>query len=313
MPSSTPVSGSSRPSTVPEQARPKVVREGAKAPGAPSEDDLVRVWELRKKGRLGPEWTVHELSMENANELLDELLARHPGWAIYQHGSADEVKNVTLAPATTPAYRAKAKEMLEMIKNLKCDTGAKQVFYHRNVANMLGSFDIQDGVVTTISEDLLLESLAMGAACGGVVIVRLFLDKKPAVLVALPASEAAKGHTCCSSGCRKPATVECPVCTELGVQQRYFCSQKCYDKGWKIHSRKRHGEYQCGMCDEWHSRDNRVQVRAFRFVGDDAELRRATPDKCQELWKIAIGLSAREKGKEISPVDHEPNSWVQFL
>lgn len=213
----------------------------------------------------------------------------------------------------------------------------KQIYFHRNFADNLGSFDIVDGQVTTMSEQNVLFNFKCSAAVGGVVMVRVFLGVTPPDLVPLPDSE---GPNCSMSTCHRKATVECPICVELGVEKtrRQFCSQKCFMKGWKVHSRKRHGEYQCGLCPNWHARDSRAQVgvlstqhvllispdflllqknhqiRAFRFTGDDGEIRRAAPDKCKELYSIAHRLNARRAGNEQEVVkEPEWNSWIEFL
>jgi len=41
---------------------------------------------------------------------------------------------------------------------------------------------------------------------------------------------------CISRGCQKPATLgPCPHCVTVGVENSYFCSQKCYKDNWQDH------------------------------------------------------------------------------
>ncbi|KAI7899958.1 peptidase M24, structural domain-containing protein [Cokeromyces recurvatus] len=42
-------------------------------------------------------------------------------------------------------------------------------------------------------------------------------------------------HICLTEGCGKPATLKCPVCIKLKLEDAYFCSQDCFKKNWSKH------------------------------------------------------------------------------
>ncbi|PIA17404.1 methionine aminopeptidase 1 [Coemansia reversa NRRL 1564] len=40
---------------------------------------------------------------------------------------------------------------------------------------------------------------------------------------------------CTTTGCGKPAQLQCPTCVKLGVEGSYFCSQACFRTSWSTH------------------------------------------------------------------------------
>lgn len=42
-------------------------------------------------------------------------------------------------------------------------------------------------------------------------------------------------HLCVTDDCKKPSTLQCPVCLKMGIQGSYFCSQDCFKGSWKEH------------------------------------------------------------------------------
>ncbi|KAI9268057.1 peptidase M24, structural domain-containing protein [Phascolomyces articulosus] len=44
-----------------------------------------------------------------------------------------------------------------------------------------------------------------------------------------------EGKVCQSSGCGKPAKLQCPTCLKLKIEGSFFCSQECFKKNWGTH------------------------------------------------------------------------------
>lgn len=42
-------------------------------------------------------------------------------------------------------------------------------------------------------------------------------------------------RACSTSGCLKPASLQCPTCLKLGIEGSYFCAQECFKSSWKEH------------------------------------------------------------------------------
>ncbi|KAJ2033407.1 Methionine aminopeptidase 1 [Coemansia sp. RSA 922] len=42
-------------------------------------------------------------------------------------------------------------------------------------------------------------------------------------------------HSCKSSGCDKPAALQCPTCVKLAIKGSFFCSQECFRGSWSEH------------------------------------------------------------------------------
>ncbi|KAJ2684484.1 Methionine aminopeptidase 1 [Coemansia spiralis] len=42
-------------------------------------------------------------------------------------------------------------------------------------------------------------------------------------------------HSCKSSGCDKPAALQCPTCVKLAIKGSFFCSQECFRGSWGEH------------------------------------------------------------------------------
>lgn len=42
----------------------------------------------------------------------------------------------------------------------------------------------------------------------------------------------AEGKVCQSSGCDKPAKLQCPTCLKLKIEGSFFCSQECFKSNW---------------------------------------------------------------------------------
>uniref|UniRef100_A0A182JYB7 Methionine aminopeptidase n=1 Tax=Anopheles christyi TaxID=43041 RepID=A0A182JYB7_9DIPT len=42
-------------------------------------------------------------------------------------------------------------------------------------------------------------------------------------------------HLCVTDDCKKPSTLQCPVCLKMGIQGSFFCSQDCFKGSWKEH------------------------------------------------------------------------------
>lgn len=41
---------------------------------------------------------------------------------------------------------------------------------------------------------------------------------------------------CATPDCFKPATLQCPTCLKMGIQNNsFFCSQQCFKNYWPIH------------------------------------------------------------------------------
>ncbi|KAJ2355233.1 Methionine aminopeptidase 1, partial [Coemansia sp. RSA 2618] len=45
-------------------------------------------------------------------------------------------------------------------------------------------------------------------------------------------------QTCQTPGCGKPATLQCPTCVKLEVEESHFCSQPCFKSNWAAHKAK---------------------------------------------------------------------------
>uniref|UniRef100_A0A182PTT1 Methionine aminopeptidase n=1 Tax=Anopheles epiroticus TaxID=199890 RepID=A0A182PTT1_9DIPT len=42
-------------------------------------------------------------------------------------------------------------------------------------------------------------------------------------------------HLCVTDNCKKPSTLQCPVCLKMGIQGSFFCNQDCFKGSWKEH------------------------------------------------------------------------------
>lgn len=139
-PSHASSSSSSRKPTVAETVKPRLVKQGTRATEASSSEEINRIWELRKKGRTGPEWTVHEVTLDNMAEVVVDLQSKHStDWILYQIPGIET--DFALGPPPLAVHERRAKEMLDLLKRIGGD-GTKQVsflshqwrgcFFHRN-------------------------------------------------------------------------------------------------------------------------------------------------------------------------------------
>lgn len=266
-------------------------------------------------GSRGPQWREHRFtSFEEAFQAVDSIVTAHGGknaWGVLSFPQVEEVLGV--GPIPTAAHGALAKRILKIAKELPSSTGVKTVYFHSNFLTSVGSFDLSDKRITTMSEETALSGLRGCASNGGIVVLRTAIPEGPQPLEPFSNSS---GTTC--TVCGKLASLQCAYCAEAGIRVAAFCSQKCYDSAWKKHREDLHGYEMCGKCDKKHWKDHLtmvgrtrgwlawalpmtdgkcllrdldhtyIQARIYRF-SDDNEIIHVRGDDASALYKDVLG------------------------
>lgn len=114
-------------------------------------------------------------------------------------------------------------------------------------------------------------------------------------------------HICSRSGCNKPATKRCPVCSQYNFPDSYFCSQECLKLAWKEHKKYHDGEIEKMMPREF---------KNYKFTGS------LRPGRVSPMMKVpdhipkpdyALTGHSKSEEEESSGIEYKTEKDIQGM